>query len=370
MTTNDIEKDWLVKKPVVLESWLTELEKVSSQFREVFEWVLDNWNWESKLIFNWDVDKILKIRWEKLNPDNIDWDDWRIWEMVFWEILEKFWDYRFWKNVLVTSISWPWSDSWTIWFKKIIEILEISPATPVILVDNNFTRDGRFDFDVVEAMQKLVKYPNVRIFSMKEFFQRWIKNDDDWKNTTNEEIRDIMLKNLIYWGRTWMDNSLIELKLSGIRHDLWHALNGVAEYNKDKLINMARWLGLSWTDEEITDQVMNNKINKTKNKEFMGTNSVFIDWDGTLFKDWKFKKELFEEAYKLAKDKWISLSIWTGWAEINNIYQVLEQNKIFWFNVCSKQDCNWLEISFAFDDLEKNKLEEEYWVKILEYIQV
>ncbi|EKD65838.1 MAG: hypothetical protein ACD_49C00079G0002 [uncultured bacterium (gcode 4)] len=375
MTTDDIKKDWLSEnqgeKPAISSSWIDDLEKVTDQFREAFDWILGDWNSKSNLILNWDIaDKILEIRWERLNPTDVDSDNWHIWEMVFSEILQNTWDYRFKKGIFVTGISWISGNNWTVWFWKIIQLLDLYPTLPVILIDNKFWRDGSYGPDVVGIMRKISKYPNVRIFSMKEFFQRTIKESDEWKNTTNEEIRDIMIENMIYWGRSWVDNAHIERNLSGIRHDLWHALNGVADYDKNKLIGKARWLWLSWTDEEIIDQVMNSKTIKTQNNEFISMKWVFIDWDGTLFKDWKFRKELFQEAFKLSQEKWISLSIWTGWANINQIYQILEQNQIFWFNVCSKQDCSWLEVSFTFDDLEKDKLEEEYWVKILEHKQV
>lgn len=350
----------------ISESWLDDLSKVTESYQQDFVNILD-----IPVISNLSIaEKLWEIRGEALNPEGVEWDDWYVWEYVFLEILKKFWDYRFWRDVLVTSISWPGTSDWTLWFKKIAQMLEISPTIPVILVDNKPFQGDKYDNDVVGMMQKMMKYPNVRVFSMKEFWQRGIEAKDAWEDVNNDIIRDIMMQNIIHGGRTGMNSVILDNSLSGIRHDLWHALNGSMNHDKKALIERARALWLTGTDEEIIDQVINSKINKNRNQNFMSINGAFVDWDGTLFQDGKFRRDIFKEVFKLSKERWDPLSIWTGWGDINQIYHTLEQNGIIGFNVCSKQDCSGIEVAYAFDDIDKEKLEEEYGVKIREFSKV
>lgn len=231
--------------------------------------------------------------------------------------------------------------------QKCFDALLQNPASPVVLMDIGGGKVLDYALKKSPYLTQVVRFPNVRMIdSLKLIAELPILYQQPRFSLTQEQ-----------------SHHTNELILSGIRHDLGHALRGSTYHDKSHLIERARkQIGLKGSDDEIVQVVMNT-TSVIKPSEYMQVNGVGIDWEGTLFQNGVFMQDRLNEVKSEATQDNIPLMIWTG-GDVDSVYRILKQNGIVDVDVAAKQDCAGLEIPLAFDDEEKTILEKIYGFKI------
>lgn len=229
-------------------------------------------------------------------------------------------------------------------------LLISNPAQPIVILLNQPLRKA---IEISPRIEALLKYPNVRTSQIRQMVAEASKLYTQPKPEVDEDT-----SRLAIYGR-----------LSSIRHDLRHALNGNTRYDKNALLSNARTQeGLQGSDEELIDQIMNTDT-KFEISEFWELKAACIDWEGTLMKDGNFDFPQLKSAREEAKKRNLPLIIWSG-ANPNDIYMKLNELGIDDIDVCSKQDCKGIRVALAIDDMDLDNLSQEYGIDAIEFIKV
>lgn len=274
-------------------------------------------------------------------------------------------------------ISTPWQIWWSEWIQEISAILSQSPAQPCVV----FVEPWRDSLDTYitrhPSISTIIHYPNVRIATlpgipiMGLFWWIW---ENEWDH------------------RYFRDGSNIDKNtvLSSLDHGWWqierHSLSDDDLTHNDivkSLIQRARNAGIQGTDRDIVRQIIARKSDESRDSAEVeipqhGTlNTVCVDWDGTLF--WEIRNgdpvntDLLEEAIELAKENWISVSLYTGggWDTIQTIYSHPSMQPYFQkyphLHVMRKSDCRGWEIPVVYDDSSSEELNETYEITVREH---
>ena len=224
--------------------------------------------------------------------------------------------------------------------QRAIKAVEEDPATPIFIVSvgpqNVLSRNSEIGY--------LAQFPNVRIADALQF----MPSLEVFSGSREANFK--------------LDpEKAMSQTLSGIRHDLRHALNGSTSYSKEKLLEKARKkLGFEGDDEALIKRVMEPK-SLVEVKEYRNVAGVFVDWDGTLKRNSGFDPKAFAHAQEVSKQKGLPLVIWTG-GDPDSVYRELDALGIRGVNVCSKQDCKGFRVAVAIDDEPLESLKNTYGI--------
>lgn len=154
--------------------------------------------------------------------------------------------------------------------------------------------------------------------------------------------------------------AIYEALRGSFRHDLRHALQGDSGYNQGAIVGKARkQLDLQGDDETVIRIVMAPKQETPDIPAYFNCPAVCVDWEGTLFQQGSFSKDIFTRAEQIAHEENAPLIIWTG-GDVNAVYQELRRLGMNGINVCSKHDCRGLRLKMAIDDEDPEFLRKEY----------
>jgi len=161
-----------------------------------------------------------------------------------------------------------------------------------------------------------------------------------------------------------------EIRISTIRHDFGRYFNENSDYAKQmtsKAVTQAYEIGLTGTDEEIIDKIINFQ-HQPKNSVLAGKYfpGIFCDVEGTLLKDNIVNQTTYDLLKNLSEKKPITL--WTG-GDIENLGKILAQNGITW-KLVSKYDLTGAEVETAYDDEDYYIFFEKYGVKVQNFNKI
>ena len=241
----------------------------------------------------------------------------------------------------------------------LLKTLNINPAYSVIFVDekNNSINSKIWSID---WFSKLFKYPNIRVISLSEniLLTKIISiYNNTWRYGFTKDLSSIL--NIIEHSLPW------ELRRKNIKDFTDEEISS----QKD-IINKGRELWINWLDKEVLKSIKETKTEDIEENQFLECpNTIFCDWEDTLFINNEFKSELLEKALKKCIELNKNLVIWTWWdlKVINSIGKYVKGINI---SICSKNDCKWLKVFWIIDDLPKEEIENRYWVKIDNYINL
>ena len=161
-----------------------------------------------------------------------------------------------------------------------------------------------------------------------------------------------------------------ETEMAKIQHCSYRSVGVNSDRDKEivaKAILDVRALGLSGSDEEIINQIINFK-RQPKNSIFAGKffPGVFCDLEGTLLNENVVDNIMLELLRNLSKEKPITL--WTG-GKVEELKKILIRNHIPW-KLISKYDLAGAEVEIAYDDEDFSVFFEKYAIKVQNFNKV
>jgi hypothetical protein len=161
-----------------------------------------------------------------------------------------------------------------------------------------------------------------------------------------------------------------ETKMAQIQHRSYRSVGVNSDRDKEivaKAIFESRELGLSGSDEEIINQIINFK-HQPKNSIFAGKffPGVFCDLEGTLLKDGIVDRVILEFLRNFSEKKPITL--WTG-GKVEELKKILISNHIPW-KLISKYDLTGAEVEIAYDDEDFSVFFEKYAIKVRNFNKI
>jgi hypothetical protein len=161
-----------------------------------------------------------------------------------------------------------------------------------------------------------------------------------------------------------------ETEMAKIQHSSYRSVGVSSDRDKEivvKAVSEARKLGLSGSDEEIINQIINFK-RQPKNSIFAGKffPGVFCDLEGTLLKDGIVDNIMLELLRNFSKEKPITL--WTG-GDVQELKKILIRNNITW-KLVSKYDLAGAEVEMAYDNEDFSVFFEKYAIKVRNFNKV
>jgi hypothetical protein len=236
------------------------------------------------------------------------------------------------------------------------ELLEGRPGAKVLVygVLSQTTMYGIPDF-----LRLMIEFPeNVRYFGLIPRGFDGFNDRDPFKkpNHVSPALKLVA-------GRKFRINEMSRLK-----HDMRHVRGGGERYagGRKKLIEDARRLGLSGTDDEIEEQIMSYQRDGTPPNFSERLAGVYCDVEGTLLSGDKLNESLREELDAMSCEKPVTL--WTGSGPWEKAVQ-LNRYDLEW-PILSKDWFRGCAAEFVLDDMTQEEFEKEYGIKAEAFRQV
>jgi hypothetical protein len=166
---------------------------------------------------------------------------------------------------------------------------------------------------------------------------------------------------------------ILQNEMGTIRHSIGHLTNADkdSDYSKVRIAKAlidGRKIGLSGSDEEVIDQIMNFNYQPISNSYMVGKffPGVFCDVENTLLINGEVNSEILNILNIQSRKNIINL--WTG-GDLKEIKKILLKNHITW-KLVSKYSFAGAEIESAIDDEDYSTFQEKYGVKVRNYHQI
>lgn len=208
----------------------------------------------------------------------------------------------------------------------------------------NIFADAIREFEKIEGEYTNLEIVENRLFKLPEN----IEESDNNKSSSYDEGVQKRRDKLIYWNPDFTDEEIWYKKW--LRKIVW-------SYDEQILLAEALKEYYFWIRE--LEQMPENYIEYWED-------CIFVDWDGTLYKDGEFQKDVFDRATMYVE----KVKVWTGWSDFKKIKQILNDNNHWNIQIYSKQDFYWINVKCALDDCKERSEIARYGFKVDQYIVV